>query len=324
MAQTIVGLFDTYAEAQDAVRRLVDRGVSRDDISVVANQASTGYTGAEDFSAGHGSEAADAAGRDATKGTVAGGLVGLLVGMGFLAVPGVGPLLAAGPILSALTGAGIGAAAGGLIGALTHAGVPKDRAQYYAEGVRRGGTVVTVTTHSEAEAGIADAVLNGPGVVDIDQRADYYREGGYAGYSEAAPAFAAADIDQERQRVRLYEEQLGFRKQTVQAGEVTLHKDVITETQTLDVPVTRDEVVIERHAVNRPAVNADFREQTITVPVSEERVTVEKTAHVAEEITLGKREVTETQRLTDTVRREEAHIENPENVDVLERDTDRA
>lgn len=327
MARTIAGLFDTYAEAQTAVQQLVDQGVPRGDISVVANQASTGYTGTEDLGQGHGSEAADAAGRDATKGTAVGGVLGLLVGLGFLAVPGVGPLLAAGPILAALTGAGIGAAAGGLIGALTHAGVSKDRAQYYAEGVRRGGTVVTVSVADDAQAATADAILNGPGVVDIDRRADFYRsEDNYTGFDDTAVPYTPAQIAEDRQRLLLHEERLSATKQSVQAGEVTLHKDVITETKSIDVPVTREEVVIERHAVAPGTVDAGaaFQDETIRVPVTEERVSVGKTTVVTGEVGIGKRAVTETQHVTDTVRHEEAVVENADNVDVLDRDKSNA
>jgi uncharacterized protein (TIGR02271 family) len=115
------------------------------------------------------------------------------------------------------------------------------------------------------------------------------------------------------QRLLLREEQLRANKQRVEAGEVTLHKDVVTETKTLEVPVTREEVYIERHAVNpNTPTSGPITAQTedIVVPVMEERVTVEKTPVVTEEITVGKRQVQETQVVSDTVRREEARIDN--------------
>jgi uncharacterized protein (TIGR02271 family) len=121
------------------------------------------------------------------------------------------------------------------------------------------------------------------------------------------------------QRLLLREEQLRASKQQVEAGAVTLHKDVITEQKTIEVPVTREEVYIERHAVtpHTPANGPITAEtQDIRVPVIEERVTVEKTPVVREEITVGKRQVQETQVVSDTVRREEARLENTANARV--------
>lgn len=318
MSQTLVALYDTFPEAQTAVQNLINAGIPQDNISLVANKTGSGYNDDQIDGIHQSSPAADAAGRDATKGTVIGGIGGLLVGMGFLAIPGVGPLLAAGPILAALTGAGVGAATGGIIGALTHAGVPKDNADYYAEGIRRGGALVTVLVDDNAVSS-TEAILDGQAPVDIQSRGQKYRDTGYTGYNETAPAYTPEQIDNERLTLR--EERLSATTRNVQAGEVTLRKAVVTEERSIDVPVTHEEVVIERHAVTgRAAVNADFKDETISVPVYDEKVVVEKNAVVTEEISLGKRAVTETQHVTDTVRREEAVVENPGNVDVLNRD----
>ena len=121
--------------------------------------------------------------------------------------------------------------------------------------------------------------------------------------------------------VRLREEQLEPRKHMEQTGEVQLRKDVHTEHKTMDVPVSREEVVIERHPVDRrPADDADFREegQTIRVPVREEQVSVEKRPVVTEEVTVGKRPVTETQTVSGDVRREEAKVEREGDIDVAD------
>ncbi len=123
--------------------------------------------------------------------------------------------------------------------------------------------------------------------------------------------------DEGYQRIKLYAEELSARKQNVQAGEVTLRKEVISETKSIDVPVTREEVVIERHAVgNRPAVGATFQDETISVPVMEEQVSVSKDAVVTGEVSVGKRQVTETQHLSDTVRHEELRVEKTGAVNV--------
>lgn len=120
------------------------------------------------------------------------------------------------------------------------------------------------------------------------------------------------------QRIRLYAEQLSARKQSVQAGEVTLRKEVISEQKSIDVPVTHEEVVIERHAVSgRAATGADFKEETISVPVMDEQVTVSKTAVVTGEVSIGKRQVTETAHLSDTVRHEELRVDKAGDVKVV-------
>ncbi|MEO7912084.1 MAG: general stress protein, partial [Roseiflexaceae bacterium] len=147
MAKTIVGLFDDVNEAHTAVQELMDAGVDHNAISIVANDAKGEY---KQYKA-DGSSAAEGAGAGAVGGGVLGGVLGLLVGVGALAIPGIGPVLAAGPLAAALgaagastlVGAGVGAATGGLIGGLIGLGIPEEDANMYAEGVRRGGTLVT-------------------------------------------------------------------------------------------------------------------------------------------------------------------------------------
>lgn len=217
--------------------------------------------------------------------------------------------------------AGTGRSGGGLLDTLQGHGLGDPHAGFYAEGVRRGGALLTVT-FADGDAGTVRDILNRNGAVDIEERGQHYQQTGFTAYDENAAPYNAEQIAQERDRVRLYAEQLSARKTQVQAGEVTIRKDVVTETKSIDVPVTHEEVIIERHAVNQPATagEADFRDQTISVPVSAEQVTVNKTAVVTEEINVGKRAVTETQRVSDTVRHEEARLENPQNVEVLDRD----
>jgi uncharacterized membrane protein len=164
MAKTVVGLFDDFSEAQRVVQELVNNGFAREDISLAANDAAGEYT-KETASSGMSGTAIGAG-----TGAVLGGIGGLLVGLGTLAIPGIGPIVAAGPLIATLTGAGVGAVAGGLIGALTDIGVPEEEAGYYAEGVRRGGTLVTV----RAEDHLADRaveIMERHDAVDVDQRA---------------------------------------------------------------------------------------------------------------------------------------------------------
>ena len=141
-------------------------------------------------------EAAEGAGAGATAGTILGGLTGLLVGLGALVIPGVGPVIAAGTIATALgsaaLGAGIGAASGGLLGALVGAGIPEEDANVYAEGIRRGGALLTVQA-DDANAERAADIMDQFGVVDIDQRGQDYRQGGWSRFDESAGAHATAE-----------------------------------------------------------------------------------------------------------------------------------
>ena len=121
------------------------------------------------------------------------------------------------------------------------------------------------------------------------------------------------------QRMQLREEELQARKEQVETGRVQLGKDVVEEQRTLEVPVTREEVTIERRPVERRPAEGDIsagERETIRVPVREERVEVEKTPVVYEEVGVAKREVTDTQQVSDTVRREEARLERQGDVNV--------
>lgn len=203
MTKTVVGLFDDPMEAQNVVQELVSGGFSRSDIGVIANNSENRYStgtvaGNENYQSA-GDEAAHGAGKGAGTGAVVGGLAGLLVGLGAFAIPGIGPIVAAGPIAAALAGAGVGAVAGGLLGALTNIGVPENEAHYYAEGVRRGGTLVTVKT-DDASADRAADIFHHHNAVDIDRRANNYRTEGYTGYNPNAQPLDRNAITTERSR----------------------------------------------------------------------------------------------------------------------------
>lgn len=196
MAKTVVGLFDNHSEANTVVPDLLNSGFSRDDISVVA--ADTARTTGAAHEVGATTKADEGAGAGAVGGTVLGGALGLLVGAGLLAIPGIGPVLAAGPLAAAIgttaatvgagaLGAGIGAATGGLIGGLAGAGVPEAEAEYYAEGVRRGGTLVAVRTEDHM-ATTARSIMQRNAAVDIESRGAEWRRGGWSRFDpEAGP-----------------------------------------------------------------------------------------------------------------------------------------
>jgi uncharacterized protein YcfJ len=140
---------------------------------------------------------ASGAATGAVTGGVVGGAAGLAASLMGLAIPGIGPIIAAGPIVATLTGAGVGAVAGGLIGGLTDMGVSKADAEYYAEAVRRGGALVTVRA-DDSRAERAAEVMREHGAIDIERRAEKWRERGWTGFDDKAAPYTSADLDRER------------------------------------------------------------------------------------------------------------------------------
>jgi len=140
---------------------------------------------------------ASGAATGAVTGGVVGGAAGLAASLMGLAIPGIGPIIAAGPIVATLTGAGVGAVAGGLIGGLTDMGVSKTDAEYYAESVRRGGALVTVRA-DDSRAERAAEVMREHGAIDIERRAEKWRERGWTGFDEKAAPYTATDLDRDR------------------------------------------------------------------------------------------------------------------------------
>ena len=197
MTQTVAALYDTYVSAVAAVNALEAAGIPHSDISIVSNNVDNQY--GKDRPA----EAAKDAGKGAGVGAVVGGVGGLLTGLGLLAIPGVGPVVAAGWLVAtaagAATGAVVGGAAGGLVGSLTGAGVPEHDAHFYAEGVRRGGTLVTARA-DDARASAAREILQRYKSVDPAVRGAAYREGGWTSFDENAPAYTADQVAAERSR----------------------------------------------------------------------------------------------------------------------------
>jgi len=185
MAKTVIGLFDNLADARAAVRALVESGVVQEDIGFMADQRHE-LPGTAHLNESEGALTA------AGTGAALGGITGLALALAPLAIPGIGPLLAAGPIAAALAGAGLGAVAGGLIGGLTRLGVPEEQAHYYGEAVRRGGILITVAADQTAQAERAAAILKRHGAVDIEQRATEWKKQGWKGRFEAGSEPKAA------------------------------------------------------------------------------------------------------------------------------------
>ena len=221
--KTIVGLYDNMKDAEQAITALVQAGFDRADISLMAAEQATDEphgatvygraTNGDTVAMTTDTTAADVAttgeqmASDVTTGAVTGGVVGgltgVLLGLGVLAIPGFGPVLAAGPLVAGLAGAGIGAAVGGLVGALVSWGVPAEEAELYAEGVRRGNILVGVKTEDEL-AQQAVNVMNNYGPVDVQRRSEYWRASGWNGYDPNAAAWAKNDIEVDSRRYSSY------------------------------------------------------------------------------------------------------------------------
>ncbi|GAB4202910.1 MAG: hypothetical protein OHK0022_26550 [Roseiflexaceae bacterium] len=333
MTKTVVGLFDRFDEAQQVVQELVDGGFPRGDISVVANDARGEYASASrqvgDDKMDNTAE--EQAGSGAVAGALTGGVLGLLVGVGALAIPGIGPVIAAGPLVAALgstaLGAGLGAASGALVGPLVDAGIPRPEAEVYNEGVRRGGTLVTVRT-SDTMADEAADIMRRYDVIDIDQRSDEYRSSGWNGYTETDQPYTTQDMDRftttrttnvdttpTRRNVDsdavlpVIEEDLQVgKRQQQRTARVYTH---VTERPVEEQVTLRDEhVEIERQPVNRPVNTSDaFQETTFEVTETTEQPVVAKQARVIEEVRIHKDVEERTETIRDTVRRQDVEID---------------
>jgi len=164
----ITAFFDTYDEAARAVQRLEAARMPDFEISLVSNNFNDAYSHHASQSLGPDGSSDHFAGATAAAGTVAGAGAGLLAGLGTVAIPGFGPVVAAGWIVSTLVGAGAGAAVGGLAGALADAGLTDEEAHTYAEGVRRGGALVTVKV-DEAQMSRVVNILDDEGDVETGE-----------------------------------------------------------------------------------------------------------------------------------------------------------
>jgi hypothetical protein len=197
MTQTVTALYDTYDAAVSAVNDLEASGIPHADISLVSNNVDHRYD------RDHPTNAAADAGTGAGIGAAVGGVGGLLTGLGLLAIPGVGPVVAAGWLVAtavgAVGGAVVGGAAGGIVGSLTGAGVPEHDANFYAEGVRRGGTLVTARV-DDARATVAREILEHHKWVDPTVRGAVYRDSGWTSFDERAPPYTPQQVAAERDR----------------------------------------------------------------------------------------------------------------------------
>lgn len=218
MTCTVARLYDDYPTASEVVRELEAAGIARLEISIIASNLD-GWYAEDDTGAGERDATADSAAPAArttdkstaaastrpadrdrhddqrTEGALLGGAlgatvgtgVGLLAGLGLLAIPGLGPVVGAGWLASMAVGAVVGGAAGGIIGALTKAGVSKEDAPVYAEGIRRGGAVVSARAGEPDRQRIEEMLDRS--AVNIDERRAEYQKSGWRRFDANAPAY---------------------------------------------------------------------------------------------------------------------------------------
>lgn len=300
MAKTVVGLMDSFNEAEKVVDDLVRNGFPREDIGLVGQGQGPGAEEkypSERTTERTGSKEAEGAMKGAGAGAAIGGVAGLVMGITGLAIPGIGPIIAAGPIAATLAGAGVGAVAGGLIGGLTKLGVPEEHAEYYAEGVRRGGVLVTVAC-DDARAADAAGIMRRHGAVDIEKRAAQWKESGWSGREGVIP---------------MVEEEVKVGKRQVDTGGVRVRSRVTEEPVEEDVVLREERAKVERRPVDRPLSASEsaeaFREASIDIPESREEAVVSKQARVKEEVAVGREQQQRTERVRETARRTNVEVQ---------------
>ena len=159
----VFGIYKNSALAERAVDRILAGGFSNNDISVLLPDSQ----GSKEFAHEKNTKAPEGTTTGVTTGGVVGGTLGLLAGIGALAIPGLGPFIAAGPIMGALAGLGVGGAVGGLIGALVGMGIPEYEAKRYEGRVKEGGVLLSVHCDTSEEISRAKDLLKSTGAEDI-------------------------------------------------------------------------------------------------------------------------------------------------------------
>ncbi|MBC8167483.1 MAG: YsnF/AvaK domain-containing protein [Bryobacteraceae bacterium] len=324
-SHTVVGLFDNMEQASKAARELETAGISSNEISIVAANESGKYA---DYSSGTGEVGKGVAG-GAGAGAAIGGGLGLLAGLTALAIPGFGPIIAAGPIAAALTGAGVGAASGGLIGGLAKAGVPDTDAHYYEEGLRRGGVIVTARADENLADKVSD-IFDDNGARDIEERGQEWTQAGWkapAGQTLPTTDFnvrgtdfnttARPDVAGDR-AIPVVEEHLHVGKREAGRRSVRLYTNVTDRPVEEKVQLREETVHVDRRPADRPATEADltaFREGTIELTEVREEAVVSKHARVVEEVVFGKDVNIRTETVKDNVRRTDVVVDKTDATD---------
>ena len=204
MTKTITRVYDDYESADETLRELLGAGLGASHIGIVASNADGWHRpGAGSVSPIHDKDRdgkddrAEGAATGGGVGAILGGAAGAAAGLGMIAIPGIGPVVAAGWLAALAAGAVGGGVAGGLIGALVESGTSKENAELYAEALRRGGAIVTAKVSDDDEKQFS-AIMDHR-AYDVSDRATAWRDEGWSGYDPNAPVFTADEVRRERE-----------------------------------------------------------------------------------------------------------------------------
>lgn len=314
MTYIVTGLFDDSAEARAVIEDLENNNFNRSDISVIANNA----------------------GGPGDQGTFVGDMADLINNPRFLTVSGIGPAMAVGPLGEYLGGDEGGTAGRGIVEVLQQNGVQQDDAQFYAEGIRRGGALVAVSHCTDETAQPAAEIMRRNGAVDIGQRGAWYRQAGFDRFAERGEPYTEDQIRHEREQLRtqeqiaipVIEEELQVGKREVQRGGARVYSHITEEPVEEQIRLREERVTVDRVPVDRLADEADmaaFREGTFEVTETREEPMVAKEARVVEEVVVSKEEAERVATVRDTVRRTDVEVQPMGGRDVtaeLEEDED--
>jgi hypothetical protein len=207
MTKTITRVYSDYASAKLAVSELKSAGLGDRHIGIVASNAEGWHKpGGGTVDPKHDKDRdgkddrAEGAATGGGMGAIAGGAAGVAAGLGMIAIPGIGPVVAAGWLAALASGAVGGGVAGGIIGALVESGTSKENAELYAEALRRGGAIVTAKVPDDEQTKYA-AIMD-KSAFDIAARETAYRSSGWKGYDPSAPAYNIEQVRKEREAYR--------------------------------------------------------------------------------------------------------------------------
>ena len=273
MNQTVVGMFNSRSEAESALSQLIDSGFAASAIDIKSADAGTSGTSGTSTSTGTGTTRV-ASEADQDKGVMA--------------------------------------SIGDFFGNMFGSDDDREYADHYAEGVRRGGAVLTLDI-DEARVDMASDVMERCGAVDVEERVAAWRQSGYEGFDRGAAPYDGKQAAAERDSVvPVIQEELDIGKRKVSGGTVRVVSRVTSKPVHESVDLVSEKAVIERRPVDREATEAElsgFEDRTIEVQESAEKAVVGKSAHVVEEVVVGKQTTHETQQIDETVRRTDVEVE---------------
>jgi uncharacterized protein (TIGR02271 family) len=278
MTHTLIGVFDSFPQAQSAKSRLETEGVAPADMAIHAHDAALGMSGATDASSGVATGSAPAGGVTTHEHE---GALGRIE-----------------HFFKRLFGDD-----------------DREEAGHYQEAVRRGSALLTVDVQDESAVERVREALYAAGAIDIDSRVAQWRTAGYTGYDSSAPAYTADEVAAERKAFPVVEESLEVGKREVSTGGVRVYSRVTETPVSESVNLREEHATIERRAVDRPATAADLKEGSVEVRETAEQAVVAKTARVVEEVVVGKEASNRTETVNDTVRGTEVEVERVEGTD---------